>query len=258
MTTRQGGDSRPPYDSFNLALHVGDDPQGVEANRTRLCQQQGVSVGPQWLEQVHGIKVVEAQADGLVRTADACTSGERGLACVVMTADCLPILLCDRAGTRVAAVHAGWRSLAGGIVRETVARFQAGSQLPSSAHAPAPADAQARADAPAGELLAYLGPAISQSHFEVGIDVLEAFFDSALSAAHGEAISAAFRPSISQPMKFHADLYQLARAELAELGVEQVFGGQHCTFADSERFYSYRRDGQTGRMAAMIWLAQGG
>ncbi|WP_439135370.1 peptidoglycan editing factor PgeF [Pseudomaricurvus sp.] len=232
ITTREGGSSPAPFDSNNLALHVGDDPQTVQLNRNHLCEQVGLSLEPQWLEQVHGVKVVDAQADGLVRTADGCISRQSGLACVVMTADCLPILLCDRAGTQVAAVHAGWRSLAGGIVREALSQFTCAMS----------------------DVLVYLGPAISQPHFEVGIDVLEGFFETALSPEHCESISAAFLPSLAKPMKFHADLYQLARAELSEIGVERVFGGSFCTFDDDQRFYSYRREARTGRMASAIWL----
>lgn len=232
ITTRLGGCSEAPYDSNNMALHVGDDPQRVMANRARLCDQLGLTLEPQWLEQVHGIKVVAAQADGLVRTADGCITRQPGLACTVMTADCLPLLLCDQAGTQVAAVHAGWRGLASGIVREALAQFACAPK----------------------EVLVYLGPAISQPHFEVGIDVLEGFYAAALTTAHCEAMTAAFRPSLSAPMKFHADLYALARAELQALGVTQIFGGDACSFANSQHFYSYRRDGQTGRMVSAIWL----
>lgn len=232
VSTRLGGCSEAPFASNNMALHVGDDPQRVARNRARLSEQLGLSRDPQWLEQVHGIKVVEAQADGLVRTADGCITRERGLACTVMTADCLSVLLCDQAGTQVAAVHAGWRGLAGGIVREALAQFICAPH----------------------EVLVFLGPAISQPHFEVGVEVLEGFFDTALTPGHCEAMAAAFRPSLSAPMKFHADLYALARAELNALGVTQIFGGDACSFADRTRFYSYRRDGQTGRMVSAIWL----
>lgn len=232
VTTRQGGCSESPFASNNMALHVGDDPQRVARNRAQLSGQLGLSREPQWLEQVHGIKVVAAQADGLVRTADGCTTRERGLACTVMTADCLPVLLCDQAGTQVAAVHAGWRGLAGGIVREALAQFSCAPQ----------------------DVLVFLGPAISQPHFEVGIDVLEGFYATALTPEHCEAMTATFRPSLSAPMKYHADLYALARAELNALGVVQIFGGDACSYADGARFYSYRRDGQTGRMVSAIWL----
>lgn len=232
VTTRHGGSSLAPFDSNNLALHVGDDSQTVAANRVRFSERMALTAEPQWLEQVHGTKVVAAQSDGLVRTADGCITRQPGLACIVMTADCLPILLCDRAGTQVAAVHAGWRSLAGGIVRQALSQFTCAMS----------------------DVLVYLGPAISQPHFEVGIDVLEGFFETALSPDHCEAISAAFLPSLAKPMKFHADLYQLARAELKEIGVNKVYGGGACTFDDDTRFYSYRRDGKTGRMASAIWL----
>ncbi len=232
ITTRRNGQSSGPYADNNLALHVDDNPQAVTANRQALGQQLNLAQEPQWLEQIHGVKVVRARSDGWVRTADACYTSEPELACAVMTADCLPILLCDKAGTRVAAVHAGWRGLAKGIVRRTVQQFAA----------------------PAEQLLAYLGPAISQPHFEVGVEVLEAFFKTAQDAAHSEKIAAAFKPGL-RPLHFHADMYALARAELQALGVNDIYGGDYCTFADSERFYSYRRDKITGRMASLIWLA---
>lgn len=236
ITTRsvvdQKAASSPPYDSFNLALHVEDDATSVESNRQVLQAKLKTVHGPQWLEQIHGTKVVEAKSDGLVRTADASFSREVGLPCAVMTADCLPILLCDKSGSQVAAVHAGWRSLANGVVRNTLKQFSS----------------------PASDIMAYLGPAIGQDHFEVGIDVLEGFYDNALSPEHCEAISAAFRPSLNRPMKFHADLYQLARTELSQLGVESITAGDFCTYEDRERFYSYRRDRQTGRMASLIYL----
>jgi len=236
MTTRQAPADRdvsaPPYDSFNLALHVEDNEAQVLANRQHLQTQLKLEHSPQWLEQIHGTKVVEAQTDELIRTADACYTQQTFLPCAVMTADCLPILLCDRQGTQVAAVHAGWRSLANGIVRNSLKVFAAQAE----------------------DVLAYMGPAIGQDHFEVGIDVLEGFYEGALSTAHCEAISAAFRPSLTRPMRFHANLYRLAQAELQELGVTSISGGNYCTFEESERFYSYRRDGQTGRMVSLIYL----
>ncbi|MGH1373235.1 MAG: peptidoglycan editing factor PgeF [Cellvibrionaceae bacterium] len=236
ITTRQAIDeslsSEPPYNGFNLALHVDDDVSSVERNREALQARLELEHAPQWLEQIHGTKIVEAKSDGLMRTADASYTRQSQLPCAIMTADCLPILLCDRAGSQVAAVHAGWRSLAKGILRNSLDQF----------------------NCPSSQILAYLGPAIGQTHFEVGIDVLEGFYDKALSPAHCEAISAAFRPSIHKPMKFNADLYQLARAELTQLGVESISGGGFCTYDDENRFYSYRRDGQTGRMASLIYL----
>lgn len=231
ITTRAGGVSLPPFASNNFGLHVGDNPAHVAANRAQLAAQLGLQNTPQWLEQIHGIKVVDAQTDGLVRTADGSYSNQRGHACVVMTADCLPILLCDKQGTQVAALHCGWRSLAGGICAEALDKFPAAR----------------------GDLLAYLGPAISQAHFEVGIDVLEAFFAAARSAEHADEIAAAFAVG-ARPLHFYADIYALARAELNALGVTAIYGGDYCTFADQERFYSYRRDKTTGRMASLIWL----
>ena len=150
---------------------------------------------------------------------------------LVMTADCLPILLCDKQGTQVAALHCGWRSLAGGICERALEKFSG-----------------ARAD-----LLAYLGPAISQAHFEVGIDVLEAFFAVARNPIHADEIATAFTPG-ARPLHFYADIYALARAELKALGVTAVYGGGECTFGDEARFFSYRRDKTTGRMASLIWL----
>ncbi|NHN39309.1 peptidoglycan editing factor PgeF [Pseudomaricurvus alcaniphilus] len=232
ISTRQGGVSAAPFNSQNLALHVGDDPAAVAQNRARLLQELQIPQGVQWLEQVHGCKMVGASADGRVRTADACITAARGLACAVMTADCLPLLICDSAGTQVAAVHAGWRGLAAGMVRRALEGFKA----------------------PAQQLLVYLGPAISQPRFEVGIEVLEAFYGTAADLDHLQAISAAFAPSPTHPLKYHADLYALARAELRAAGVTHIYGGQYCTYADSDLFYSYRRDTTTGRMASLIWL----
>lgn len=231
ITTRMGGNSDGNFKTNNLALHVGDDAEMVEINRQALVRQLELTRQPQWLEQVHGVKVVRARDDGLVRTADAVYTTETGLACVVMTADCLPILLCDRKGTQVAAVHAGWRGLAKGVVARAVQQFTV----------------------PTAELLAYLGPAISQPHFEVGIEVLEAFFKAARDPHHSEQIAAAFKPGL-RPLHFHADIYALARAELQALGVDAIYGGGFCTYVDSNRFYSYRRDKETGRMASLIWL----
>jgi len=167
ITTRGDLGSDTPWAGFNLALHVGDNEAEVLAHRDALSDALSLTQPPQWLEQVHGTRVVEAEADGLVRTADACVTSQAGLACVVMTADCLPILICNRDGTRVAAVHAGWRGLADGIIGRAIEAFE---------------------DAPS-ELLVYLGPAISGPVFEVGIEVLETFFEHARSTAHSERIA---------------------------------------------------------------------
>lgn len=230
ITTRAGGESGEPFDALNLGTHVGDDPAAVARNRAHLKTELGLTAEPQWLEQVHGVKVVAAQKDGLVRTADGSFTAEPGIVCAVMTADCLPILLCDTAGTRVAALHCGWRSLAKGICAEAIGQLAVDG----------------------GELMAYMGPAISQDHFEVGIDVLEAFFAAARNPEHTDAVAQAFKPA-QRPLHFYADIYALARAELTALGVSQIYGGGNCTYAES-RFYSYRRDKVTGRMASLIWL----
>ena len=237
ITCRDGGVSQGVYRSWNMGTHVNDDPAAVEANRKKLIEQSGLQKTPQWLEQIHGNKVIEAQADGRVRTADACFSREKGLACVVMTADCLPVLICDKQGTQVAAVHCGWRSLSQSILEKTIATFNLSNSSNSS-----PAD-----------LLVYLGPAISPAHFEVGMDVLEAFFESSRSTQHTEQIAAAFSPG-KRPLHFYADIYALARAELDSLGVKNIYGGGACTFSEAETYYSYRRDGVTGRMASLIWF----
>jgi len=231
ITTRVGGYSSLPYGSNNMGLHVGDDAARVQKNREQLCASLDLKKSPQWLEQIHGVKVINAKSDGLVRTADGSYSNEIGQACVVMTADCLPILLCDTQGTQVAAIHCGWRSLAKGITARALDKFSCAPQ----------------------KILAYLGPAISQNHFEVGIDVLDVFFKSARNLEHAEHIAAAFKPG-QRPLHFYADIYALARADLNALGVTKIYGGDACTYTDSEHFYSYRRDNVTGRMASLIWL----
>lgn len=231
ITTRAGGVSLPPYASNNLGLHVGDNPESVVANRMQLSAHLGLQNTPQWLEQIHGVKVVNAKTDGVVRTADGSYSNQPGHPCLVMTADCLPILLCDKQGSQVAALHCGWRSLAKGICARGLQKF---STKP-------------------GDILAYLGPAISQSHFEVGVDVLEAFFKAARSQQQADEIASAFI-SAQRPLHFYADIYALARAELHALGVTAIYGGNDCTYADEARFYSFRRDKVTGRMASLIWL----
>ncbi len=236
LTTCEGGVSEPPYASMNVATHVGDKPEHVTINRERLQQALGLTISPQWLEQIHGTKIIEASGDDLVRTADASFTTQKGLACAVMTADCLPILICNRSGSQVAAVHAGWRGLANGILQASLKAFN---------------------DRPK-DLLVYLGPAISQSHFEVGIEVLESFFELATTPTEAQGIAAAFVAG-KNPMRFHADLYALAKVFLARAGVEGVYGGEACTFGDMDgdrhRYYSYRRQKQTGRMASLIWIA---
>lgn len=238
ITTRIGGVSDAPYATNNLGLHVGDDPACVLQNRQTLAQQLQLTHAPQWLEQIHGVKVIHAKTDGLVRTADGSYTNQFGVVCTVMTADCLPIFLCDKQGTQVAVVHCGWRSLAKGICARALQKFSANID-----------------EINGDKIIAYLGPAISQAHFEVGVDVLDAFFKSARTSTQQEQIAAAFIPG-NRPLHFYADIYALARAELQSLGVTAVYGGDYCTYAQDELFFSYRRDGKTGRMASLIWLAQ--
>ena len=226
---RQGGISQGAYASLNLALHVGDDVQAVLENRQRL----GLPAEPVWLNQVHGLTVVDAgkvrqKVSELPIEADASYTNQAGVICTVLTADCLPVLLCDRAGSRVAAVHAGWRGLVAGVIEDTVMALQL----------------------PGDQLLAWLGPAIGPESYEVGDEVRETFLQQDAEAR------TAFRPSRSD--HWWMDIYQLARQQLAKVGVTGVFGGEHCTYQDKERFYSYRRDGVTGRMASVIWFESNG
>lgn len=224
VTTRAGGVSLAPYDSLNLGSHVGDDGAAVAENRARL--RVGLPSEPLWLNQVHGVAVADADIATGVPTADAAVTHHPGRVCAVLTADCLPVLFCDEAGSVVAAAHAGWRGLVGGVLESTVAHM----------------------GVPAGSVLAWLGPAIGPHAFEVGAEVRAAFL-----AADGGAGSA-FVPGARED-KWMADLFALARRRLARIGVLRIHGGGICTHADAARFYSYRRDGVTGRFASMIWLA---
>ncbi len=223
-TTRVGGLSRGPYEGMNLADHVGDDPGTVMCNRQLLVSILGLPAQPMWLRQVHGDSVVRLESTRVDRVADASIATTPGRVCTVLTADCLPVLLCDRDGTRVAAVHAGWRGLAAGVLEATV-------------------DAM---DCSPGKLMAWLGPAIGPAAFEVGPEVHAAFVDADPGAA------SAFSPSPAG--RWLADLWALARLRLARRGIGAVWGGGRCTWGDPGRFYSYRRDGRTGRMASLIWL----
>lgn len=241
-TTRQGGVSKGPYGlaggasgGLNLGTHVGDDPADVARNRERLAAH--LPSMPLWLEQVHGCAVatvdhVAAPGDP-VPQADASLAVAPGHVCAVMTADCLPVLLCDAQGTVVGAAHAGWRGLCNGVIEATLARMQ-------------------KAAASSARWLAWLGPAIGPDAFEVGAEVRDAFLAQARPDEQA-AVAAAFRAGA--PGKYLADIYALARTRLAHAGCTEVYGGDACTVADAERFYSYRRDGVTGRMASLVWLA---
>ena len=224
MTTRAGGVSGAPWSSLNLGDHVGDAPADVAANRARLRQH--LPAEPAWLKQVHSTRAVDASS-GQVE-ADAAFTRQPGQVCAVLTADCLPVLFCDRAGSVVAAAHAGWRGLADGVLEATVAAMEV----------------------PPGDLLAWMGAAIGPRVFEVGDDVRQAFAD------HHPEAAAAFLPHPAlERGKWLADLYLLARIRLDHAGVSAVYGGGRCTFSEAESFFSYRRDGVTGRMASVIWLA---
>jgi polyphenol oxidase len=222
VTTRTGGVSGPPFESLNLGIAVGDDPEAVQENRARLraC----LPSEPRWLRQVHGNDVVDAAAVTALVDADGSWTNQPGVVCVVQMADCLPVLFADRAGTRVAAAHAGWRGLAGDVLGSAVRAL----------------------DTDPATLIAWMGPAIGPSAFEVGDDVRDAF------VGHAAEAGAAFVPH--GPGKWLADLFMLARQRLAALGVGVVHGGGLCTVGDPTRFFSHRRDRVSGRMAAAIWL----
>lgn len=224
-TTRNGGVSQSPYASLNLGDHVGDAPEAVARNRALLCQSLALPTEPSWLNQVHGCEVVAADVTPFPADADASVSRTPGHVCAVLTADCLPLLLCDESGTQVAAIHAGWRGLCGGVIEATI-------------------EAMAM---PGEKLMAWLGPAIGADAFEVGDEVRQAFCEVDANAAE------AFRPSDNKG-RWLADIYQLTRQRLNRCQLTQIYGGGFCSFHDTERFYSYRRDGQTGRMASLIWM----
>ena len=224
-TTRRGGVSRPPHNSLNLGYHSQDDTDKVTENRRRLAHALDLPKEPVWLKQVHGRGVIEADKVSALPEADASFSRQTGVVCVVMTADCLPVLLCNRAGTCVAAVHAGWRGLARGVIGATVERMGC---------------------AP-GDLMAWLGPAIGADVFEVGEEVYGAF----LELDEGNAVC--FRASPRG--RWLADIYELARRQLRALGIIALFGGGWCTLTQGDKFFSYRRDGSSGRMASLIWSA---
>lgn len=223
MTTRKGGVSTGAWESFNLATHVGDDPRAVAENRKRLRDALDLPSEPQWLEQVHGADVAIVPGDQGV--ADGAVAFARGAVCAVMVADCLPVFLASRDGDRVGLAHAGWRGLAAGVVEAAIAKLDCDPQ----------------------RLVAWLGPSIGPAAFEVGAEVRAAF-------THGDPGADAFFRE-GRPGHYFADLPALARRRLALAGVTDVHGGHHCTHSEPARFFSHRRDGRTGRMAALLWLA---
>lgn len=235
VTTRLGGYSGAPWDSLNLGDHVEDDAAAVQANRDLLeqsLQRIAPASAPLWLKQVHGLRVVAPPPEPTQRRvwipeADAATTTLPGVPVTVMTADCLPVFFCDRAGTRVAVAHAGWRGLCDGVLEATVAEFVQPS-----------------------EVLAWMGPCIGPEAFEVGSEVRAEFI------ARDAAAADAFRPVAGKPGHWLGDLYLLARQRLAAVGVTAVSGGGRCTHSERDTFFSFRRDGRTGRMASVIWLSQ--
>jgi len=231
MSTRQGGVSGSPWHGLNLGSHVGDEPGAVETNRAHWARVVGAQ--PVWLTQVHGVRVIRAGLDDAGRppaSADAAWTDEPGVACTVLVADCLPVLMASRDGRAVAAAHAGWRGLSQGVLEATLAALQAGAGVKPA------------------EVVAWLGPCIGPRAFEVGVDVMQAF------GAYGEADPRfVSQPSPAGPPRWRTDLQGLARDRLAAAGVLNVRCSRLCTVEDASRFFSFRRDGRTGRMAASIW-----
>lgn len=222
VTLRSGGVSQGLYASLNPASHVNDAADAVLTNRAMIKQMLALPAEPVWLQQVHGVDVVKADQVTDLPEADASFTDQSGVVCAVLTADCLPVLFCGDQGAVIGAAHAGWRGLQVGVIEQTIAAMNC------------------------RDLQVWLGPAIGPAHFEVGDEVREAF------VSQNPDASVAF--SATQAGKWLADIYQLARIRLANLGVEQVYGGGLCTVSDAQRFYSYRRDGAaTGRMASLIW-----
>jgi YfiH family protein len=234
VTTRLGGVSAVPFANFNVGDHVDDDAHAVACNRELLergLQTIAPASAPQWLKQVHGVDMITPPTDAAERRlwvpeADAATTTQASVPLVIMTADCLPILMTDRAGQRIAAAHAGWRGLCDGIIEKTAAQFTDSSQV-----------------------LAWLGPAIGPRAFEVGPEVRAAFM------AQDANAELAFQCQGARAGYWMADIYQLARQRLQRAGISAIYGGEHCTWHESAQFFSYRRDGRTGRMASVIWIS---
>lgn len=223
-TLRSHGHSLSPYASFNLAEHVGDDPDKVQANRTQLVEQLALPSQPVWLRQVHGKQLLDADKIDVGKIeADGAFTTSKGVVCGVLTADCLPLLMCDRQASCIAAIHVGWRGMAMGIIEQAIQVFSRSA-----------------------DVMAWLGPAIGPLAYEVGDQVRDTF------VRQDPRAEAAFQSSVEG--KWRADLYALARQRLTDKGVDEIYGGGYCTCQDSVSFYSYRRDGITGRMASLIWM----
>lgn len=227
-TVRTGGVSQVPFDSFNLGDHVGDNPKDVQQNRQLLVEQFGLPHFPLFLTQTHSTRVIRLPYDGDNLEADAVYTDQLNQVCLVMTADCLPVLFYSKDGKEVAAAHAGWRGLCDGVLENTVAEFACSPT----------------------EICAWLGPAIGPTKFQVGKEVIEQF------CAFDPQAELAFIADPTTSGKFLGNLYQIAQQRLNKLGITEIFGGEHCTFIEQERFFSYRRDKQTGRMASLIWRSE--
>lgn len=225
-TVRSGGVSLPPFDSFNLGDHVCDDPKAVQQNRSLLVDKFDLPHQPLFLTQTHSTKVIELPFTGSNVEADAVYTQQANQVCLVMTADCLPVLFFNKEGTEVAAAHAGWRGLCDGILEETVAKFKC----------------------PTSDIIAWLGPAIGPTAFQVGEEIIEQF------CAFDSNAKLAFIPDLTTSGKFLGNLYQLATQRLNKLGITEISGGGHCTYTEQDKFFSYRRDKKTGRMASLIWI----
>jgi len=227
-TLRTGGQSQGQYADYNLAMHVGDDMLAVENNRNQLMNDLHLPSEPIWLEQVHSDKVFNASRQVLNQLphADASVTQQKGVVCTVMTADCLPVFFCNQAGTEVAVAHAGWRGLHAGIISNTVKAMKSS----------------------ASEIFVSLGPAIGAQSFEVGVDVFSAF------VSKNPLNESAFIATSKE--HFLCDIYCLAKIELLSLGIEQIAGGDSCTYVQNQQFYSFRREGITGRMASLIWMSE--
>jgi len=241
LTTRQGGCSKTPFDSFNLAEHVDDIPENVEKNRQLLLTR--LPADPLWLNQIHSNVIVDAGQSAVGVDADGSYTTEADCVSIVMTADCLPVLICNRQGTIVAAVHAGWRGLVNGILEQAVNKVLSAGQCQAE------------------DLLVWLGPAIGPEKFEVGDEVRRAFLQNSgakkssdKNALDKKRIEQCFFPLNNKKNKYLANIYKLARFRLSHQGIENVSGGNYCTYIEQDKFFSYRRDGETGRMASLIWL----
>lgn len=223
-TTRAGGYSTNTYNSLNLGLHVEDHEADVNKNRSLIKDDLQLPAEPIWLNQIHGTKVLNVSGECPKNvTADAAYTNEIGVVCAVLTADCLPVLFCDQAGENIAVAHAGWRGLLNGVLENTI------HALPVENN----------------KIMCWLGPAIGPNKFEVGEEVVKEFVEK--DARHKNAFQ------VQSNLKYLADIYQLAENILGFTGVQEMYGGKYCTYTEEEKFYSYRRDGQTGRMATLIW-----